>query len=456
MRLSQSQKQSVRKLEPSKAKRLWLGALTALLLAGLFLPPAPASAQSTNISDEELARRKAELQAEVEADKRERVLHQAEVLEHAKSVLESRGDVVDVEQALRQVQDLLADQRAIVKQAELEVEVAQANVDAAQQRVKDLSEQQHELTRRVKELLVQTYIGRDASLEGSLGLAQTGDIYQAARIQTLVRAVYGDLRTTGDQLHAVKVDAEQSVWEFEAAVERLEVKQADAEGKQSELLESVALQFDFYQQVNERYEDALYEAQALQDIDDQLAIEVQDSANRLGKVLAEEKRRERERLLAERRERERLIAETLAREGAAAPPTSANVPSDELRTVRGIKIHESIFVSVVNLLDAAEAAGIVLGGGGYRSPSSQVSLRRAHCGATNYEIWRKPASSCRPPTARPGNSLHERGLAIDFTFNGRAITSRSSSAFRWLRANAGRYGFKNLPSEPWHWSTNGN
>ena len=28
-------------------------------------------------------------------------------------------------------------------------------------------------------------------------------------------------------------------------------------------------------------------------------------------------------------------------------------------------------------------------------------------------------------------------------------------AFVWLAANAGRFGFSNLPSEPWHWSTTG-
>ena len=47
--------------------------------------------------------------------------------------------------------------------------------------------------------------------------------------------------------------------------------------------------------------------------------------------------------------------------------------------------------------------------------------------------------------------MHERGLAIDFA-NCRTHDTR---AFRWLDANAARFGFKNLPSEPWHWSTNG-
>jgi D-alanyl-D-alanine carboxypeptidase len=51
--------------------------------------------------------------------------------------------------------------------------------------------------------------------------------------------------------------------------------------------------------------------------------------------------------------------------------------------------------------------------------------------------------------------MHERGLAIDFTEGGRTLT-RGSAGFQWLRANAGRFGFINLQSEPWHWSTNGN
>ena len=59
------------------------------------------------------------------------------------------------------------------------------------------------------------------------------------------------------------------------------------------------------------------------------------------------------------------------------------------------------------------------------------------------------------PTARPGQSNHERGLAIDFTYAGRAINSRRSPAYQWLSANAASYGLYNLPSEPWHWSVNG-
>jgi len=117
-------------------------------------------------------------------------------------------------------------------------------------------------------------------------------------------------------------------------------------------------------------------------------------------------------------------------------------------------VHESIADELLALLNAAEADGISLSGGGYRSASSQIRLRRAHCGTSDYAIYQMPSSQCRPPTARPGNSMHERGLAIDFTQGGRTLR-RGSSGYNWLVNNAARFGLRNLPSEPWHWSTNG-
>ena len=120
----------------------------------------------------------------------------------------------------------------------------------------------------------------------------------------------------------------------------------------------------------------------------------------------------------------------------------------------GIRVASSLRQPLANLLAAAQADGIYLSGGGYRDSGQQIALRRAHCGSSSFAIYQARASSCRPPTARPGASQHERGLAIDFTQNGRALT-RGTSGYRWLRANAHRYGLKNLPSEAWHWSTTG-
>lgn len=149
--------------------------------------------------------------------------------------------------------------------------------------------------------------------------------------------------------------------------------------------------------------------------------------------------------------------------GAPAPSGSGdNVPipdtvseADIADAGKGILVHVSIVDRVRQLLIDADAAGVNLAGGGYRSPAAQIATRINNCGSSNYAIYQMPASQCSPPTARPGMSNHEKGLAIDFTYNGRLITSQSGAGWNWLSANAARYGLENLPSEPWHWSVDG-
>ncbi len=140
----------------------------------------------------------------------------------------------------------------------------------------------------------------------------------------------------------------------------------------------------------------------------------------------------------------------------AVTPPAGVVTWADVTNVGGIYVHKSIADNLRALLNAATAAGFSLRGGGYRDSASQIATRQANCGSTYYDIYLKPASLCTPPTAIPGRSMHERGLAIDFTSSGALITSRSNPAFVWMSNNAGRYGFYNLPSEPWHWSTTGN
>ncbi|MGI8939314.1 MAG: M15 family metallopeptidase [Iamia sp.] len=116
----------------------------------------------------------------------------------------------------------------------------------------------------------------------------------------------------------------------------------------------------------------------------------------------------------------------------------------------GITVNCAIADNVRSMLAAAAGAGVNLSGGGYRDPSRQIALREQNCGSSYYAIYQMSSSQCRPPTARPGSSNHEVGLAIDFS-----NCSRSSACFRWLRGNASRFGMYNLPSEPWHWSNDG-
>ncbi len=122
----------------------------------------------------------------------------------------------------------------------------------------------------------------------------------------------------------------------------------------------------------------------------------------------------------------------------------------QLWRVRGILVEETIADSLLALLFDAEQDGIDLSGWGWRSHEAQIRLREANCA----DVWTAAASSCSPPTAIPGTSRHEYGVAVDFTSNG-SILTWGSEEFEWLVENADNYGFKNLPSEAWHWSVDG-
>jgi hypothetical protein len=141
------------------------------------------------------------------------------------------------------------------------------------------------------------------------------------------------------------------------------------------------------------------------------------------------------------------------RAAATRPTAPGGVPPGPVAVVEvaGITVHQSIGSQVQAMVAAAAADGVQLSGSGYRSHERQIELRRAHCGPSDYAIYQMPSSQCSPPTAKPGNSLHEQGLAIDFV----NCSSRSSACYQWLNGHAAQFGFFNLPSEPWHWSIDG-
>ena len=118
-----------------------------------------------------------------------------------------------------------------------------------------------------------------------------------------------------------------------------------------------------------------------------------------------------------------------------------------LATVGGITVADQVAPYLESMLAAAAADGLVLTGSGYRSTERQAELRVIN-GCP--DVWTAPASSCRVPTAIPGRSMHEIGEAVDFD-----NCSSSSRCSSWLGANAARFGFFPLASEPWHWSTSG-
>ncbi|MGI8755725.1 MAG: M15 family metallopeptidase [Acidimicrobiales bacterium] len=132
------------------------------------------------------------------------------------------------------------------------------------------------------------------------------------------------------------------------------------------------------------------------------------------------------------------------------PPTptlaTATCPSGGTITVSATTVAD-----IGDLLAAADRDGLSLCGSGYRSVEAQVAVRMTNCGPTDYDIWVRPSRECSPPTAIPGTSMHQKGLAIDF-WN---CSTRTTACYQWLDANAESFGLTNLLSEPWHWSTTG-
>jgi peptidoglycan hydrolase-like protein with peptidoglycan-binding domain len=135
--------------------------------------------------------------------------------------------------------------------------------------------------------------------------------------------------------------------------------------------------------------------------------------------------------------------------GSIAPTTPS---SSGGRTVTGYKNGHAVSITVSsvgsgeymnsrcaqaykNMLAAARKAGINLGTtSGYRTYAEQKAL---------YQRYGSPRA------AKPGYSNHQMGIAADVS----GVNGYNTRAYRWLKANAGKYGFANTVSgEYWHWS----
>lgn len=129
------------------------------------------------------------------------------------------------------------------------------------------------------------------------------------------------------------------------------------------------------------------------------------------------------------------------REGTLVKIRICNVPNGVGSTTQ---VNARIAKNVADLFAAAKNQGVAMGGGGFRTMAGQQQTYNNNCSG----------GVCSPPTAKPGWSNHQMGLAIDFTWGG-GILKTNDSGFNWMKANASQYGLQNLPSEAWHWSVNG-
>lgn len=110
------------------------------------------------------------------------------------------------------------------------------------------------------------------------------------------------------------------------------------------------------------------------------------------------------------------------------------------------------------MIDAAKKDGVNLAGGGFRTAAEQIRLRSVN-GCP--DIYTASPSSCRVPTAIPGTSNHELGLAIDYStitsqcFGKGATTCVGNQSYDWLTRRAAEFKVKKLRTEAWHWSVDG-
>ena len=354
------------------------------------------------------------------------------------------GSKAQVLAALNTLNENVRGQQATLSEARRQAETSAAEAAQAEKDAAQTTRDLEALRARVAKYAVKAYVdppGEELMRRFEAASAQE----DATRNAFLNMQSRGDSDVI-DQLRSTKARLEEELARAQAAKAAAESHAAEAEGALQSLTAAQSQQQAFAAQVRQRLDDRLSDAAYLSKLDASF-----------GAAIAAE-----EAALAN------AVIGIPSSGGSGGTPSNGGgstttttmpgsggsnvVPHPPLTTVNGITVASSIASDLRSMMAAASAAGFNLGGYGYRDINVQIQLRRQNCGTSDYAIWQMPADSCSPPTARPGLSWHEQGLAIDFQSNGSFINSRNNPAFGWLAANAGRFGFTNLPSEPWHWS----
>lgn len=416
--------------------------LAATFALTAFVGPQFASSAPTDLGD--LRSEREEIRAE-----RARV---------ASEIDTSKASKAEIDDALEAIQADLDAQQAALDKARADLEDAKREVTEAEEAIEELTEEISVLRDEMGERAVQAFVNPPE--EELLASLESRDFTSATE-----QRFYADLRSQDDadledRLTGAQVDLEAQRERAEDARERAIEKEAE----QAARTESVAA-------AEGRQKKLADELQAHINAEVARSLELADSDRELSAKIAEEQAALQARLASLQKEAERVQAEeeAAARQAAAqqpsTPPSSggggggpissspggsdAGVP---LAYVQGVPVNAAVADQVVAMINAAARDGISLRiGNSYRSVSHQIQLRKQNCGTSHYAIYQMPSGQCRPPTATPGNSQHQLGLAIDFA----NCSTRGTDCYKWLAGNAARFGYHNLPSEPWHWSTTG-
>jgi peptidoglycan hydrolase CwlO-like protein len=383
--------------------------------------------------------------------KREQV--RSDAAEVASSVDALEADADEVSSALAALESDVAATDAALADARRDVDSAELAVERAEEQVAITEAELGELTDLMRSTAIDAYMG--GRYDDALDEFSASDANEAAVRKVLLETGTGDHRDVAEELRGTRARLEAERAEADARREEAEARRSELDQRSAAARTSRDRQASLVADVDERLNARLGEAAALADLDGELSSQIAADEARVAD------------LARQARARDEAAKEQAEAAEAASPPAGGGggggpvvIPPDiptsgDMVNVGGIVVHSSIAGNLRGLLGAAASAGISLSGNGYRDINRQIALRQQNCGSSQYAIWQMSPSACSPETAIPGRSMHEQGLAIDFTVNGQFVNSRGSSGFQWLAANAPGYGFRNLPSEPWHWSSTG-
>ena len=353
-----------------------------------------------------------------------------------------------VSQAISDLGDNVAAQTAELSDIQRAQAQAEADAAAAQTQLDQSQKELDTLRLNIRQQAIDAYV--TGPREDLWSILSAGDPNDDLNRRTILELRTSNSLDSAERYRAIQEDLTNQRQARTDAAANARARKEEASAKLGSLQDSQSKQQRLQEGVDARLASSLAEADALAAFDAGLSGEITQRQNQIAAQLAAQ-----ERFSSAARAALSRAGRSVAGPTNRATPTLSNSGGAGIVNVGGILVAASLAPGLSSLLSAASAAGINLTGGGYRDPSAQIAVRRNNCGSSDFAIYQAPASSCRPPTAPPGTSMHERGLAIDFGANGRTI-SRGDAAYGWLQANAASYGLYNLPAEPWHWSTNGN
>jgi LAS superfamily LD-carboxypeptidase LdcB len=362
-----------------------------------------------------------------------------------------RADQADIAAAFSDVRANVEAQRAALAQAEQAVATADFVLVGAEAKVAETQGQIDVLVGQADVVVVNAFVSPGS--ETAVDIMETRDATEASMKQALLD-IYAE--ADADILAALDEannELEQRQDLEEEAADAAERSRDDAAAALVDLRAAVSQEVAFAADIEDRLERNLAEADALSEIDPAMAEQLRAQQGALAMQVADSRQRlEQEEVLAAAG----VAADEAASSGPSTiEPVSGGVVEVSCPSGGAIEVAGEIARDVQGLLNRAWEQGVSMCGNGFRDPSEQVALRRRNCGSSSYAIYEAPASACSPPTAPPGSSMHEQGLAIDFTSGGDGAISCGGEAYDFLDDNAADFGFYNLPGECWHWSTNG-